>query len=179
MGKVTIIVVPEDKNTMRYKTVSEWKKLDHMDIQDIEQKYETQFHVHDVEGIFQSLPTGDMFKQVTFRKPLDDLQKEVTDIRYLSFNSYFNSYFNVVYKSRTTRCFMFDIQDAALILNLKILQDMVAEQGDNAHPKFVKNVENMTIQCLQLLGSDILPTPRIHEHEEEPIAHTSDLPDLV
>ena len=179
MGKVTIIVVPEDNNTMRYKTVSEYKKLDHMDIQDIEQKYETQFHVHDVEGIFQSLPTGDMFKQVTFRKPLDDLQKEVTDIRYLSFNSYFNSYFNVVYKSRSTRCFMFDIQDAALILNLKILQDMVAEQGDNAHPKFVKNVENMTIQCLQLLGSDILPTPRIHEHEEEPIAHTSDLPDLV
>ena len=175
MGKVTIIVVPEDNNTMRYKTVSEYKKLDHMDIQDIEQKYETQFHVHDVEGIFQSLPTGDMFKQVTFRKPLDDLHKEVTDIRYLSFNSYFN----VVYKSRSTRCFMFDIQDAALILNLKILQDMVAEQGDNAHPKFVKNVENMTIQCLQLLGSDILPTPRIHEHEEEPIAHTSDLPDLV
>ena len=41
MGKVTIIVVPEDKNTMRYETVSEWKKLDHMDIQDIEQKYET------------------------------------------------------------------------------------------------------------------------------------------
>ena len=179
MGKVTIIVVPEDNNTMRYKTVSEYKKLDHMDIQDIEQKYETQFHVHDVEGIFQSLPTGDMFKQVTFRKPLDDLQKEVTDIRYLSFNSYFNSYFNVVYKSRTTRCFMFDIQDAALISNMKLLQDMVAEQGDNAHPKFVKNVENMTIQCLQLLGSDILPTPRIHEHEEEPIAHTSDLPDLV
>ena len=175
MGKVTIIVVPEDKNTMRYKTVSEWKKLDHMDIQDIEQKYQEQFNVHDVEGIFQNLATGYMFKQVIFRKPLADLQKEVTDIRYLSFNSYFN----VVYKSRTTRCFMFDIQDAALILNLKILQDMVAEQGDNAHPKFVKNVENMTIQCLQLLGSDILPTPRIHEHEEEPIAHTSDLPDLV
>ena len=175
MGKVTIIVVPEDNNKMRYKTVSEYKKLDHMDIQDIEQKYETQFHVHDVEGIFQSLPTGDMFKQVIFRKPLDDLNKEITDIRSFSFNSYFN----VVYKSRSTRCFMFDIQDAALISNMKLLQDMVAEQGDNAHPKFVKNVENMTIQCLQLLGSDILPTPRIHEHEEEPIAHTSDLPDLV
>ena len=129
MGKATIIFVPEDKNTMRYKTVSEYKKLDHMDIQDIEQKYETQFHVHDVEGIFQSLPTGDMFKQVTFRKPLDDLQKEVTDIRYLSFNSYFNSYFNVVYKSRTTRCFMFDIQDAALILNLKILQDIYGRRA--------------------------------------------------
>ena len=175
MGKVTIIVVPEDKNTMRYKTVSECNKLDHMDIQDMEQKYETQFHVHDVEGKFQSLSTGDMFKQVIFRKPLTDLHKEITDIRYFSFNSYFN----VVYKSRTTRCFMFDIQDAALISNMKLLQDMVAEQGDNAHPKFVKNVENMTIQCLQLLGSDILPTPRIHEHEEEPIAHTSDLPDLV
>ena len=105
MGKVTIIVVPEDNNTMRYKTVSEYKKLDHMDIQDIEQKYETQFHVHDVEGKFQSLSTGDMFKQVIFRKPLTDLQKEITDIRYFSFNSYFN----VVYKSRTTRCFMFDI----------------------------------------------------------------------
>ena len=74
---------------------------------------------------------------------------------------------------------LFDIQDAALISNMKLLQDMVAEQGDNAHPKFVKNVENMTIQCLQLLGSDILPSPRIHEHEQEPIAHTSDLPDLV
>ena len=117
MGKVTIIVVPEDNNKMRYKTVSEYKKLDHMDIQDIEQKYETQFHVHDVEGIFQSLPTGDMFKQVIFRKPLDDLNKEITDIRSFSFNSYFN----VVFKSRSTRCFMFDIQDAALILNLKIL----------------------------------------------------------
>ena len=74
---------------------------------------------------------------------------------------------------------MFDIEDAALICNLKILQDMVAEQGENAHPTFVKKVENMTLQCLELLGTDILPSPRIHEHEQEPIAHTSDLPDLV
>ena len=175
MGKVTIIVVPEDKNTMRYKTVSEWKKLDHMDIQDIEQKYETQFHVHDVEGIFQSLATGDMFKQVIFRKPLADLHKEVRDIGNFSFDSNFN----VVYENRTTRCFMFDIEDAALISNMKMLQDMVAEQGENAHPTFVKKVENMTLQCLELLGTDILPSPRIHEHEQEPIAHTSDLPDLV
>ena len=175
MGKVTIIVVPEDKNTMRYKTVSEWKKLDHMDIQDIEQKYQEQFNVHDVEGIFQSLATGDMFKQVIFRKPLADLHKEVRDI----VNVCFDLNCNMIFGRPSTNWFMFDIQDAALISNLKILQDMVAEQGDNAHPKFVKNVENMTIQCLQLLGSDILPTPRIHEHEEEPIAHTSDLPDLV
>ena len=175
MGKVTIIVVPEDKNTMRYKTVSEWKKLDHMDIQDIEQKYQEQFNVHDVEGIFQSLATGDMFKQVIFRKPLADLHKEVRDIGNVSFDSYFN----VVYGSRSTRWFMFDIEDAALICNLKILQDMVAEQGENAHPTFVKKVENMTLQCLELLGTDILPSPRIHEHEQEPIAHTSDLPDLV
>ena len=149
------------------------EKLDHMDIQDIEQKYETQFHVHDVEGKFQSLSTGDMFKQVIFRKPLPDLQKEVTDIRYLSFNSYFN----VVYKSRTTRCFLFDIEDAALISNMKLLQDMVSELGEDAHPKFIKDVENMSIQCLQLCATDILPSPRVHE--QEPIAHTSDLPDLV
>ena len=173
MGKVTIIVVPEDKNTMRYKTVSEWKKLDHMDIQDIEQKYETQFHVHDVEGIFQSLATGDMFKQVIFRKPLADLHKEVRDIGNVSFD--LNC--NMIFGRPSTNWFMFDIKDAALISNLKILQDMVAEQGDNAHPKFVKNFENMTIQCLQLCGTDILPSPRVHE--QEPIAHTSDLPDLV
>ena len=173
MGKVTIFVAPEGKNTKRYKTVSEWKKIDHMEIQDIEQKCQEQFNVHDAEGIFQSSATGDMFKPVIFRKPLADLHKEVRDIGYFSFDSNFN----VVYESRTTRCFMFDIEDAALISNMKMLQDMVAEQGENADPKFVKKVENMTIQCLQLCGTDILPSPRVHE--QEPIAHTSDLPDLV
>ena len=172
MGKVPRFFVSEEKNTKRYTTVSEWRKKDNMEIQNIEKKWKLQFHLHDAEGIFESSATGHMFKPLIIGKTFADLHKEVTDVP-------FDSYFNVVYKSRTTRCFMFDIQDAALISNMKLLQDMVAEQGDNAHPKFVKNVENMTIQCLQLLGSDILPTPRIHEHEEEPIAHTSDLPDLV
>ena len=68
-------------------------------------------NVYDVEGLFQSLATGDMFKQVIFRKPLADLYKEVRDIGNFSFDSNFN----VVYGRRSTRWFMFDIEDAALI----------------------------------------------------------------
>ena len=170
MGKVPRIFVPEEKNTKRYTTVSEWRKMDNMEIQDMEQKCKEQFNLHDAEGIFESSASGHMFKPVIIGKPLADLHKEVTDVP-------FDSYFNVVYKSRTTRCFLFDIEDTALISNMKLLQDMVSELGEDAHPKFIKDVENMSIQCLQLCATDILPSPRVHE--QEPIAHTSDLPDLV
>ena len=54
---------------------------------------------------------------------------------------------------------------------------MLSELGKDEHPEVIKDQENMRIQCLEMCTTDILPNPRVHE--EEPIAHTSDLPDLV
>ena len=170
MGKVPRIFVPEEKNTKRYTTVSEWRKKDNMEIQNMEKKWKLQFHLHDAEGIFESSATGHMFKPLIIGKTFADLHKEVTDVP-------FDSYFNVVYKSKTTKCFLFDIEPSALKSNMELLQNMVSELGEDAHPKVIKDVENMRIQCLEVCATDILANPRVHE--EEPIAHTSDLPDLV
>ena len=42
--------------------MSEWRKKDNMEIQDMEQKCQEQFYVHDAEGIFESSASGHMFK---------------------------------------------------------------------------------------------------------------------
>ena len=129
-----------------------------------------QFNIHDAEGIFESSASGHMFKPVIIGKAFADLHKEVTDVP-------FHSYFNVIYKSRSTECFLFYIEPTALKANLELLQNMLSELGKDEHPEVIKDLENMRIQCLEMCTTDILPNPRVHE--EEPIAHTSDLPDLV
>ena len=150
--------------------MSEWRKKDNMEIHDMEKKCKEQFNIHDAEGIFESSASGHMFKPVKIGKAFADLHKEVTDVP-------FHSYFNVIYKSRSTECFLFDIEPTALKANLELLQNMLSELGKDEHPEVIKDLENMRIQCLEMCTTDILPNPRVHE--EEPIAHTSDLPDLV
>ena len=182
MGKVPRIFVPEEKNTKRYTTVSEWRKKDNMEIHDMEKKCKEQFNIHDAEGIFESSASGHMFKPVIIgkaRRPIAfaHLHKEVTDV---PVHSYFNDtawMTTKIYKNWFTECFLFDIEPTALKANLDLLQNMLSEHEKDEHPKVIKDLENMRIQCLEMCTTDILPNPRVHE--EEPIAHTSDLPDLV
>ena len=143
-----------------------------------------------------------MFKRVIIgkaRRPIAfaHLDKEVTDV---PVNYYFNDtawMTTKIYQNWFTECFLFDIEPTVLEANLDFLQNiskkrsyhirnnelasyqlhyMLSEDEKDEHSKIIKDLENMRIKCFEIC-TDILPNP--HVHEEEPIAHTSDLPDLV
>ena len=96
-----------------------------------------------------------------------------------------------------TECFLSDIEPTVFEANLKLLHNinkkrsfhisnnelasyqlhyMLSEDEKDEHSKIIKDLENMRIKCFEIC-IDILANPRVHE--EDPIAHTSDLPDLV
>ena len=203
MGKVSRIFVPEEKNTKRYTTVSEWKKKDNMELHDIEKKCKEQFHIHDAEGLFESSASGHLFKPLIIGKArrsiaLAHLDKEVT---YVPVHYYFNDnawMTTKIFEYWFTECFLSDIEPTVFEANLKLLHNinkkrsfhisnnelasyqlhyMLSEDEKDEHSKIIKDLENMRIKCFEIVCIDILANPRVHE--EEPIAHTSDLPDLV
>ena len=182
MGKVPRFFVPEEKNTKRYTTVSEWRKKNNMELHDIEKKCKEQFNIHNAEGIFESSASGHMFKPVIMGKArraraFAHLDKEVTDVPvHYNFNN--NAWMATkIYQNWFTECFIFEILEPTVLkTNLDLLQNILSKHEKDEHNKVIKDLENMVIKCFEMC-TDILPNPRVHE--EEPIASTSDLPDLV